>query len=48
MRVSKSGSSDTLKTYQSGQDVGRAPSGAINTSPFAPTVGVRKIAMVTY
>ena len=48
MRVSKSGSSDTLKTYQSGQDVGRAPSGSVNASPFVPGLGVRKIAMVTY
>ena len=48
MRVSKSGSSDTLKTYQSGQDVGRAPSGSVNASPFAPGLGVRKIAMVMY
>ena len=46
MRVSQSGQSDRLVTYQSGQDVGRAPAGAINASPFAPGVGVRKIAMV--
>ena len=47
MRVSKSGSSDVLKTYQSGQDLGKAPSGSINVSPFAPSVGIRKIAMVS-
>ena len=47
MRVSKSGSSDVLKTYQSGQDLGKAPSGSINASPFAPSVGIRKIAMVS-
>ncbi len=48
MRVSKSGDSDVLKSYVAGQDVGRAPSGAKNASPFSEDVPIRKIAMVGY
>jgi len=48
MRVSKSGDSDILKSYVAGQDVGRAPSGAKNASPFSEGVPIRKIAMVGY
>ena len=46
IRVSKSGSADSLKTYSAGQELGRAPSGSVVSSPFSPGFNVRKIAMV--
>jgi len=46
MRVSKSGASDVLKSYSAGRDVGGAPSGTINASPFSADVPVRKSAIV--
>ena len=48
MRVSKSGQSDRIMSYQSGQSTGKAPSGSQVASPFVTSPRLGDLAMTSY